>query len=152
MQADLFFTASLRGEPRGATITPIMAAALAAVDPAAAVAHYLRREGNTLHVGERRFELATLDRIILVGAGKAGAPMAYAAAQVLDDKLSAGLVVVKDGHLAEPPQPMPPSFGRLRLVEADHPVPDERGVAAAQAMVDLLADLTERDLVLAVIS
>ncbi|PDW00133.1 glycerate kinase type-2 family protein [Candidatus Chloroploca asiatica] len=152
MQAHHFFTASLRREPRGATITQIIATALAAVDPAAAVARYLRREGNTLLVGERRFDLATLDRVIIVGAGKAGAPMAYAAAQVLDDKLSAGLVVVKDGHLAELPQPTPPSFGRLHLVEAGHPVPDERGVAAAQAMVDLLADLTERDLVLAVIS
>ncbi|MBP1468575.1 glycerate kinase [Candidatus Chloroploca sp. M-50] len=152
MQADLFFTASLRREPRGATITQIIATALAAVDPAAAVARYLRREGETLQIGERRLDLATLDRVILVGAGKAGAPMAYAAAHVLDDKLSAGLVVVKDGHLAEPPQPTPPCFARLHLVEAGHPVPDERGVAAAQAMVELLADLTERDLVLAVIS
>jgi hydroxypyruvate reductase len=126
-----------------------MAAALAAVEPAAAVGRFLRRDGDILHVGEHRFDLALLQRVIVVGAGKAGAPMARAVAAALGDNLSAGLVVVKDGHLAAETSA---SSAVLRVVEAGHPVPDERGVNAAQAMLALLQNLTAHDLVIALIS
>ncbi|MFV9506287.1 MAG: glycerate kinase type-2 family protein [Oscillochloridaceae bacterium umkhey_bin13] len=148
IQPEDLLTASLRDIPVGLSIATTLAAALAAVDPAAAVQRQLRRDGDQLWVGGRSFDLQTIERIILVGAGKAGAPMARAAAEALGERLTAGLVVVKDGHL-EPAVDLPAT---LRLVEAGHPVPDERGVAAAQAMTELLHDLTDRDLVLALIS
>jgi hydroxypyruvate reductase len=141
-------TASLRAAPAGEAIARIMAAALAAVEPAAAVARCLQRAGDTLTAGGRSFDLRAVDRVVVVGAGKAGAPMARAAAAALGERLSAGLVVVKDGH-AEPGGELPSA---LRIVEAGHPVPDERGVAAAHAIGGLLAGLTERDLVIALIS
>lgn len=176
MDPDRLWSNSLRAASAGAAITRVMAAALDAVEPAAAVGRFLHREGDTLYAGERSFDLRALDRIIVVGAGKAGAPMARAAASILGDRLSAGLVVVKDGHLeaqsakrkaqsAEPfthaqggseaPGALPPNALRsnaLRLVEAGHPVPDERGVQAAHQIAALLAGLTAHDLVLALIS
>ncbi|GAB4442014.1 MAG: glycerate kinase [Chloroflexi bacterium OHK40] len=143
------WTDSLRASPRGEAITRILAAALAAVDPAAAVRRFLRRDGELLALGEHTLALRHVDRVIVVGAGKAGAPMARAAAEALGDRLSAGLVVVKDGHLEQPGKG---ADGTLRLVEAGHPVPDARGVAAAHAITALLQGLTPRDLVIALIS
>lgn len=146
MEHTRLLTSSLRASPRGAAVARIMAAALGAVEPAAAVRRHLRREGDTLYAGERAIELRATGRVVVVGAGKAGAPMARAVAELLGDRLSAGLVVVKDGHLE------PYGAPGLRIVEAGHPVPDERGLAAAGQIAALLAGLTPDDLVLALIS
>jgi glycerate 2-kinase len=158
MDPNRLWTASLRESPRGAAITRIMAAALAAVDPAAAVARFLRRDGDTLSAGVseagakrlRRFDLRQIERVIVVGAGKAGAPMAAAAADMLGPQLSAGLVVVKDGHLG--PEGAQLRQSPLRIEEAGHPVPDQRGADAARRIAGLLGGLTARDLVIALIS
>ncbi len=125
-----------------------MAAALQAVDPAESVRRTLRREGATIVVGDRRYEPGLDGRVIVVGAGKAGAPMAQATYEVLGDCITTGLVVVKEGHLGA----SGPQIGPIRLCQASHPVPDERGMQAAEHMIGLLQGLREHDLVLVLIS
>ncbi len=60
-----------------------------------------------------------------------------------------GLVVTRYDHV-------PPAYlaapGRIEVVQASHPVPDEAGRQAAQRMVDLTQGLTADDLVLCLIS
>ena len=97
---DLLLTTSLRAAPWGAPVTRIMAAALQAVDPASAVHRYLHRDGELLHAGERTYDLTRYERVFVVGTGKAGAPMARAAAEILGGRLAGGVVVVK-GYGAE---------------------------------------------------
>jgi hydroxypyruvate reductase len=70
-------------------------------------------------------------RVVVVGAGKASGAMAAAVESAWGDRIDAGLVVVKDGHLAP--------TRRIRLVEAGHPVPDERGARAARDILELAA-------------
>lgn len=164
MNPDLFWTASLRDSPRGASITRILAAALGAVEPAAAVRRFLRRDGDVLRAGEHVFDLAAYDRVFLVGAGKAGAPMARAAAEALGDRLAGGVVIVKEGHTEETSRQGDKEHDEiassllvsvsphLLVLEAGHPVPDERGVAGARRVAELLAGTTERDMVIALIS
>jgi glycerate 2-kinase len=78
----------------------VMAAALSAVDPAQAVQRHVQRDGDRLQVAGRTYDLAHHRRIYVVGAGKAGAPMAAALAGLLGDRLTAGIVNVKQGHTA----------------------------------------------------
>jgi glycerate 2-kinase len=82
-------------------------------------------------------------RTIVVGAGKASAAMARAFEQAWPGPLS-GLVVTRYGH-AVPSE-------RIEIVEAAHPVPDANGERAAMRMLDVVKDLTEDDLVVALIS
>ena len=89
-------TRSLRAHPRGGDLAAIMAAALDAVDPAGAVRRGLAREGDAIVVAGRRYE--HVGRVFVVGAGKAGAPMAQAATEILGERVAGGLVVVKEGH------------------------------------------------------
>lgn len=144
--SDRLLTVSLRSAPWGKAMARVMAAALAAVDPAQATAVSLRREGDWLIAGERRYDLRAFERVWLVGAGKAGAAMAQAAAAILGDRLSGGIVVVKDDGA-----PLPAIPG-VTLVQAAHPTPDERSVAAGRQIAALLAQAGERDLVIALIS
>jgi len=89
-------------------------------------------------------ELPSRGRVVVVGAGKASGAMASALEEALGDHVSAGAVAVKDGHLAV--------THRVRLLEAGHPVPDERGAAAAGAILELARGASGNDLVLALIS
>lgn len=163
MEPERFLTAALRDAPWGDTVARVLAAAVNAVEPSAAVRRYLQRDGDTLHVGERAYNLAAYERVFVVGAGKAGAPMAQAAAEVLGARLTGGVVIVKEGHLGSQKeesrtqrQDQDSSFifhtSSFILLEAGHPVPDQRGVDATQRIADLLGGTTERDLVIALIS
>ncbi len=89
-------------------------------------------------------DLSRHHRILVVGTGKASGAMAHALEGVLGDRTSTGLVVVKDGYTAP--------TRKIRLVEAGHPIPDERGLRAANEMLALAQSATADDLVIALIS
>lgn len=127
----------------------IFRAAVAAVDPVAAVRQHLRREGDLLHAGDPAaagltVDLTTCERVFVVGAGKAAALMASAVEGILGDRVTRGSVNVKYGHVAP--------LRKVRLQEAGHPVPDENGVRGAKRIADIAAAAAERDLVIALIS
>ena len=89
-------------------------------------------------------------RTVVIGAGKAGGAMAQAVdALWLEDAPLSGLVVTRYDHV-------PPAYkakpGRIEVVEAAHPVPDEAGRRAAQRIAQLAQGLTADDLVLCLIS
>ncbi len=130
-------------------VRAILAASIAAVDPAAAVASHVRREGDRLLFFSRGSLLKEVDlggvrRILVVGAGKATASMARAVERVFGDRIDAGCICVKDGY-TEP-------LTKIECIEASHPVPDGRGMAGARKILGLLAGAGEHDLVLSLIS
>lgn len=84
-------------------------------------------------------------RIYMVAAGKAGWQMGKAAAELLQDKLEAGVVVTKYDHVKG-------EIPRTRCFEAGHPVPDENSFAATQAALDLVARATAEDEVIFLLS
>jgi glycerate 2-kinase len=122
----------------------IFQAALKAVDPIEAILRYTKLVDDVLHVGAHRFALKDYDRILVAGAGKAGAPMARALENLLGDRIADGLIVVKEGH------GLP--LEHVRIQEASHPVPDERGIKGAEEILSLVKGAGERDLVLCLIS
>ena len=82
-------------------------------------------------------------RLIVVGAGKASAEMARVVEAHWDGPMT-GLVVTRYGHAA-PCQ-------HIEIVQAAHPVPDAAGMSAAQRTLALVQGLSEKDLVLCLIS
>src|SRR5262249_19719617 len=110
----------------------IFAAGVAAVDPVAAVRAVVR-QGDTLYVDGVPYDLQRYANVYVVGAGKAGATMAQGLEEVLGERLTGGVVVVKYGHRAP--------VSRVTIHEAAHPVPDAAGMRAAEA----LRHLTQQD-------
>ena len=94
----------------------------------------------------RALEQVTLtDSVYLVAVGKAGWQMASAAVKYLKSPVKQGIVVTKYDHVkAELPN--------VRCFEAGHPVPDGNSYLATQAVLDMTANLTERDTVLFLLS
>lgn len=89
-------------------------------------------------------------RTLVIGAGKAGGSMAQAldAAWPRAAPLS-GLVITRYHHVPPAPPGLP---GRIQIVEAAHPVPDEAGRRAAQRLLALTEGLGADDLVIALVS
>ena len=119
----------------------ILSAGLAAADPKEAVLRSVRVEGDSILAGDARFEA---ERVFVLSAGKAAAAMARAAEELLPGRIAGGLIVTRVGNEA--------SSGRLDVVFAAHPEPDERSVDAARQVEELAGSLGERDLLLALIS
>lgn len=122
-------------------------AALAAADPATAVSRHLHKNGRRLHVADVTHPLDQ-GKLYLIGVGKASVPMAAAAAALLGDDLTAGVVITK--RTAEQQEASLPAT--LTRYEAAHPVSDESSIRATKAALDVLADTTADDLVLCLIS
>ncbi|MBW2038733.1 MAG: glycerate kinase [Deltaproteobacteria bacterium] len=122
----------------------IFQAGLKAVDPYEAVKGVLRLSGDELWVGERRYRLGDFRHIWVVGAGKAGAPMAQAIEEVLGERVEEGIVIVKYGYLAD--------LERIKIVEAGHPIPDEAGRRGTRSLVEMVKGLGDGDLVFCLLS
>ncbi len=154
-------------------ILSILEHALRAVEPRQAVLQHMTLDGDRLMVGDQTYDLAQTGRILVAGAGKAGAPMAAAVQQVLGSRVTAGQVNVKHGHLAPagdlrfapnparmPRRLRPPMLrGRPQVAPTGAVVsrrrasiPDGAGMAGAERIVSLLTGLTEHDLVLVLLS
>jgi hydroxypyruvate reductase len=121
----------MKDEAARALLRDLFDAALAAARPATCLAPYIDRLQ------------APKGRTVVIGAGKASAAMARAVEDRWHHPLE-GLVVTRYGY-GETCQ-------RIEIVEAAHPVPDEKGRAAAGRILDKVQGLTPDDLVLCLIS
>ena len=142
-------TYSLMAAPWGQEAVKIMTSALDAVDPYEATQRHLERQGNRLDLNGASFNLAQYQQVYLVGAGKAGVPMARAVVECLGEQVKAGLVIVKDGYA---PDDDDLTAAGVEIVEAGHPIPDERGRYGTLRIIKLLEGVKTDDLVVCVIS
>jgi hydroxypyruvate reductase len=83
-------------------------------------------------------------RCIVIGAGKASAAMAAGLDAAWSDVELSGVVVTRHGHSAP--------AGRIEVLEASHPVPDETSQAAAVRILQAVDGLSADDLVIALMS
>lgn len=84
-------------------------------------------------------------RIYVVAAGKAAWQMAKTAAEILGERMEAGVVVTKYDHVKG-------EIAKMQCFEAGHPVPDASSFAGTQAALQLVENLREEDTVLFLLS
>lgn len=111
-----------------AFLTDLFDAAIAAADPKMALAKYLpdRPKG----------------RVVVIGAGKGAAQLAAAFETLWGDPIE-GTVVTRYGYACE--------TQNINVLEAAHPVPDAAGLMASEALFAQVQNLTEDDLVVALV-
>ena len=123
----------------------LVGAALQAADPESAVRRHLRAEPGGVRVGRRLFKWTPGSRVFVIALGKAAPGMARAAAEILGDRIEAGIVTTLF--------PMGPTLpNRMQVVHAGHPLPDAGSLLAGQSALDLARRARAGDLVLALIS
>lgn len=111
-----------------ALLESLFHSAVTAALPASTISHYLPQKPK--------------GRTVVVGAGKGAAQLARALEDQWDGPLS-GTVVTRYGYSCD--------CKHITVLEAAHPVPDEAGVKGAETLFETVRDLTEDDLVIALI-
>lgn len=122
----------------------IFRSAVEAVQPAALLPAFISLEPPMLRLGEQSFVIDPAAGIQVLSVGKAAAAMALTTEALLGSWIRSGLVVTKDGHS------LPLSY--CEVMEAGHPVPDGRSLQAGEILLERLSALSERDLVLLLLS
>lgn len=145
----MFQSYTINRAPWGKRVVRILRSTLQAVEPASALRNHIHRNGEMLFVGGHNYELNSFNRVFVIGAGKAGVPMAQATADILGNRLTSGIVIVKEGYGVEFQNQLP---AEIEILEAGHPIPDERGMKGAEKITDLISKCKETDLVLCLIS
>ena len=122
----------------------IFLAGVEAVNPYGLVLQAVYLNGKNLNIGDVAYNLNHFKSIIVVGAGKATAPMAQAMESILGDVIDDGKIIVKYGHTAR--------LKRIKVVEASHPVPDEAGVKGTEDIITMLKNADKETLIICLIS
>lgn len=118
--------------------------ALLTVDPFIATKNLINIQGNELLIGEVKFDLNQIEHIYVIGGGKATYPIAKALEEILEHRITEGLVVLKHGQQHK--------LNKIKIVEGGHPIPDEGGHAGAKEMFGIAQKATEKDLVITCIT
>jgi hydroxypyruvate reductase len=127
----------------------IFSKALSAVDPSKILKDRIRIEKDRLWIrieenSENIFDLNTFHKIFLVGTGKASNSMAKAVEEIFGDRMTKGVVTTKYGHLL--------SLKKTEIIEAGHPIPDQKGYEGAKKIHSLLKKTGPKDLVIFILS
>ncbi len=127
----------------------IFSKAISAVDPAIKLKDTVWVEGNRLLIkteenSEKIFNLEAFRNTFLIGTGKASASMASAMEQILGERITEGIITTKYGHLL--------SLKKTTVLEASHPIPDQRGLEGAKKIQNLLRESGPQDLVIFLLS
>jgi len=127
----------------------IFSEALCAVDPSKILKDRIRIQRERLSIkmereSEKVFDLNTFDKIFLVGSGKASNAMAQAIEEIFGDRLTKGVITTKYGHLLP--------LNKTKVIEAGHPIPDQKGYEGAKKIQRLLKESGPKDLVIFLLS
>jgi len=117
---------------------------LEASNPYHAAKELVHLDGNNLRVGPHTYDLSKKRSIYVLGTGKATFPIARALEEVLGDRITQGLVVLKKGQTGR--------LNRIKVIEASHPIPDSNGLRGARQMMKLANRAVEGDIVFACIT
>jgi glycerate-2-kinase len=122
----------------------IYRAALAEVDPQKLISKSLSLKGKSLFVQDKCYDVASFNDIFLVAIGKAAPSMAKSITALLGKRITEGICVCLPA--------LSFSLEKVTCLPAPHPLPDERSVEAAKAVLALASRAGEKDLFLVLIS
>jgi len=97
-----------------------------------------------LVIGHLNFPLEAIEKIYVVGAGKASAMMGAEVEKILGNRITEGNIVVKYGHSCK--------LKYIKVSEAGHPVPDSNGFNATRAILNIAEKADINDLVICLLS
>src|SRR3989344_7912337 len=120
----------------------IINSGLFAVDTQKVLKENITLNGNILTIKNNIFNLSDFDRLIFIGLGKASSEAALFFDSMLGSKINKGVVLdLKEVNCQY-----------IKSYKTDHPRPSAENIMASQKIVDLANNISERDLIITVIS
>lgn len=136
---------SIKKHPKGEKIAKILSASLSAVNPGNAVRNFVEKDGNTIQIANQTYDLDKIRQTVLLGFGKATQAMTESLLDILPPhRLTRGLLI--------PKQAFPSPVAGFEVIPGGHPVPNQNSLMAGRKALELTSGLTERDLLICLIS
>ena len=129
-------------DARRALLT-IAEAGLEAIDTTVVLREMIKLDSDQLTIGTERIDLAAIGKIVFIAIGKCSSEAGTVAEEILGDRIARGVVV--DVKVC-------PVMKKLQTFCGTHPLPSNDNLAAAEAVVNALRGLEEKDLVIFTIS
>lgn len=120
----------------------ILEVALSRINTDKVIRKNISVKGSVLKVKQKVFTLDEFNKVYIVGFGKASCEAASTLEKILKDNLSGGIVISN-------------SVSTCEVVDSyigTHPKPSNKNVKASQYLVELSKELTEKDLVIVIVS
>ena len=121
------------------TAIRVLEYALKKVDTYKAVRRTINIKGDKLFVGKNEYDLSKLRNIYVLGAGKATFEIAKALEETFQGRIRDGVIIEKRGRGKK--------LVKIRVLEADHPIPSESGQEGAIEVTKIAEQAGEGDLV-----
>lgn len=122
----------------------IMEYALSEVDPYWATLNAVCVKDNTMTIDGCNYDLSSFEHIYVIGSGKATFRQALAMDELLGDRITEGLVVLKYGQGSP--------LEHIQILESAHPVPDHHSFTASREIMRIAEKAGEKDLVICLMS
>ena len=106
---------------------------------------FIRLEGSVLHIGRRRLDLDRYGRVYVFCAGKASNNMARAFEDILGDRMTQGVVIVKIKEATD-------VFARTEVYVGGHPLPNEGGIEGSKRILGIADQMKAEDLFLVAVT
>jgi glycerate 2-kinase len=122
----------------------IFLAGIESVLPARLISEAMSLNNGRLNVGGMNFQLDSIGNIYVIGAGKASALMGEQVEKILGNRIAEGKIIVKYGHSVK--------LKYIDVIEAGHPIPDDKGFRATPEILKIAASAGYNDLVICLLS
>jgi hydroxypyruvate reductase len=138
----------LHDHPSGLMVTKMIEAIFDSVNPRKAVSQQIRLSNDVLVVRNAPYLLSMYEKIHVIGFGKAVLSMALGVVEQFGEKIDGGLLITK--HFDQEKQKLLPDT--IQVLQGNHPVPADDTFGSTAQLVDYVKGITEKDLVLILIS
>lgn len=118
---------------------------LKAIDTKQVIYKNLKLQNNILKINDLEFNILNFERIIICGVGKCALEAVKATEEILGDYITDGIVlyVGNDDFI---------SLNKIEKIKGTHPYPSEINILGTKKILQKLSNLTEKDLVIFLIS
>lgn len=120
----------------------ILEAGYEAINPRALIMSKVSLKGEELCIEDNTYTCSSYERIFFIGIGKCGVDAAAAFEEILGERITDGIVL----------DVRPTTLPHIRSFVGTHPYPSQANVSATGEIVKMLTSITERDLVIILIS
>lgn len=124
----------------------LLEAGLSAADPYLCIKNTVKITDRFLKIGDKVFEIDDIDKIYVVGGGKASGYMAVALEDILGKYIYSGFVSILKGTKSKY------KTKKINLSEASHPLPDSNSIKNARKILKIVENAGEKDLVICLLS
>ncbi|MBI4088254.1 DUF4147 domain-containing protein [Candidatus Kaiserbacteria bacterium] len=132
---------ALASTPARTDALEVIEAAYDAIDSEKAIRAHVKLDGSMLAVGDESIDLSKREHVYIVGCGKVACQAAAALENILRAYVKDGAVIGVTNHACD----------IVTTYQGTHPLPSSANFAASDHMLRIGNEVTERDLVLAII-